>query len=154
MSFKENIEAIVEKMLQSILTENNYELVDVEYVKEVGTWYLRIYIDKETGVTIDDCEIVSKALDVKLEKDDPIIEPYILEVSSPGLDRPLKKDKDFNRSMGKPVELKLYKAIDNVKEFEGQLVSYDSETVTLQIDEENMTFNRKDIAIIRLVVIF
>lgn len=154
MSFKEQIEALIEKMLHPILTEHSYELVDVEYVKEAGTWFLRIYIDKEGGVTVDDCEIVSRALDVHLEKDDPIIEPYILEVSSPGLDRPLKKDKDFTRSMGKPVELKLYKPLNNQKEFEGQLMSFDAEKVTLKVDEENMTFNRKDIAIIRLVVIF
>ncbi len=154
MSFKEKIEALIEKMLQPILTEHNYELVDVEYVKEAGNWYLRIFIDKEGGVTIDDCEILSKALDVQLETNDPITEPYILEVSSPGLDRALKKDKDFTRSMGKTVELKLYKPLNNQKEFEGQLVSFNEDTVTLEMDEESMTFNRKDIAIIRLVVIF
>lgn len=154
MTFKEKIEALIEKMLQPILTENNYELIDVEYVKEAGTWYLRIYIDKEGGVTIDDCEIVSKALDVHLEKDDPITEAYILEVSSPGLDRPLKKDKDYTRSIGKTVELKLYKPLNNQKEFEGELISFSTDTVTIKVDEEDMTFNRKDIAIIRLVVIF
>ncbi|MBC7959597.1 MAG: ribosome maturation factor RimP [Vallitaleaceae bacterium] len=148
------METLVEKMLQPILSENHYELVDVEYVKEAGTWYLRIYIDKEGGITIDDCEIVSKALDVQLEAADPISDPYILEVSSPGLDRPLKKDKDYARSIGKTVELKLYKPQNNQKEFEGQLLSYDCEKVTIQTEDESMTFNRKDLAIIRLAVIF
>lgn len=154
MSFKEKIEALVEKMLEPILSDYHFELIDVEYVKEVSTYYLRIYIDKEGGITIDDCETVSRALDVKLDKEDPIKDPYILEVSSPGLDRPLKKDKDFERSIGKKVELKLYKALNNQKEYEGQLVSYNPETVNIQIGNEMVTFNRKDIAIIRLAVIF
>lgn len=154
MSFKEQVEKKVEAMMQSIVVENQFELVDVEYVKEAGTWYLRIYLDKEGGFTVNDCELVSKALDVKLEAADPIRDPYILEVSSPGLDRPLKKENDFRRSVGKPVDLKLYKAQNNNKEFQGILVSYDADTVTLNIEETVVAFNRKDIAIIRLAVIF
>ncbi|PKM96074.1 MAG: ribosome maturation factor RimP [Firmicutes bacterium HGW-Firmicutes-1] len=155
MSFKEQIEKLVEQLLDPILVQNNYELVDVEYVKEVGTWYLRIYIDKEGGVTVDDCEVVSRALDVELDKTDPIKDPYILEVSSPGLSRPLKKDKDFTRSIGKAIEIKLYKAMKNEREFVGILESFDSDQVVISIEKEgNMTFNRKDIALIRLAVIF
>ncbi|PKM50735.1 MAG: ribosome maturation factor RimP [Firmicutes bacterium HGW-Firmicutes-7] len=154
MSFKEQIEKLIEQMLDPILQQNNYELVDVEYVKEAGTWYLRIYIDKEGGVTVDDCEVVSRALDVEIDKKDPIKDPYILEVSSPGLSRPLKKDKDFTRSIGKAVEIKLYKAAKNEKEFVGTLKSFDSDQVVISNEEGNMTFNRKDIAIIRLAVIF
>lgn len=154
MSYKEQIEKLTEKLLEDIIKENNYELVDVEYIKEAGNWFLRVYVDKDGGITITDCEIVSRALDAKLDEKDPIKDPYILEVSSPGLDRPLKKDKDFERSLGKSVELKLYKAIDGNKEFLGNLDSYDSETVTLEIEQEKITFDRKGIAIIRLALIF
>lgn len=154
MSFKEQIEAKVEQMMESILVSNNYELIDVEYVKEAGTWYLRIYIDKEGGITVDDCEIASRALEEKLDKDDPITDPYILEVSSPGLDRPLKKDKDFDRSIGKPVDIKLYKPQNNQKEFSGSLESYDENSVEILVEGNKMTFSRKDIAIIRLAIIF
>ena len=154
MSFKEQTEKLVEQMLEPILLQNNYELVDVEYVKEVGTWYLRVYIDKDGGVTIDDCEIVSRALDVELDKKDPIKDPYILEVSSPGLSRPLKKDKDFIRSIGKAVEIKLYKAVNNEREFLGTLESFDANQVVISSETGQITFNRKDIALIRLAVIF
>lgn len=154
MSFKEQTEKLVEQMLEPILLQNNYELVDVEYVKEVGTWYLRVYIDKDGGVTIDDCEIVSRALDVELDKKDPIKDPYILEVSSPGLSRPLKKDKDFARSIGKAVEIKLYKAMNNEREFLGTLESFDANQVVISSETGQITFNRKDIALIRLAVIF
>lgn len=154
MSFKERIEKLVEQMMEPILEQHKYELVDVEYVKEVGTWYLRIYIDKPGGITVDDCEIASRALDVELEKKDPIKDPYILEVSSPGLSRPLKKDKDFTRSIGKDVELKLYKAKDNQKEYMGVLEGFNENEVILSIEEKEVRFNRKDIAIIRLAFFF
>lgn len=154
MSFKEQIEKLVEQMLEPILQDHQYELVDVEYLKEAGTWYLRIYIDKDGGVTIDDCEIVSRALDVELDKKDPIRDPYILEVSSPGLSRPLKKDKDFARSIGKDVEIKLYKAVNNEREFLGTLESFDENQVSISNETGQITFNRKDIALIRLAVIF
>lgn len=154
MSFKKEIEVITEELLEPILDENNYELVDIEYVKEAGNWFLRIYMDKDGGFTIDDCELVSRALEVKLDEKDPIKDAYILEVSSPGLDRPLKKEKDFKRSLGKLVEIKLYKQLNGQKEYTGTLTSYDDETVTIEIEEENIIFNRKDIALIRLAVIF
>jgi ribosome maturation factor RimP len=154
MSFREQIETLTEQFLEPILDENNFELVDVEYVKEAGNWYLRIYVDKDGGITIDDCELVSRALEAILDEKDPINDPYILEVSSPGLDRPLKKEKDYKRSIGKLVEIKLYKQLDGNKEFMGNLVEYTSDTVTIESDTDNITFNRKDIALIRLAVIF
>lgn len=138
-----------------IVEEHNFELVDVEYVKEGGTWYLRAYIDKEGGITVDDCEIVSRALGELLDKEDFIDEAYILEVSSPGLGRPLKKEKDFARSIGEEVEVRTYRAINKNKEFIGLLKSYDKESVTIQLDEENeITILRNDIALIRLAFDF
>lgn len=151
MSRREEYEQRTEELVMPLITENNFELVDVEYVKEVGNWYLRVYIDKEGGITVDDCEVISRALNIKLDETDFIEDSYILEVSSPGLGRPLKKDKDFNRSIGKEVEIKLYKAINKQKDFEGVLKSYTTVSVTIEIEEnEEMTFDRSDIALIRL----
>jgi ribosome maturation factor RimP len=134
-----------------LIAEHNFELVDVEYVKEAGNWYLRVYIDKEGGITVDDCEIVSRSLSDLLDGNDFIEDSYILEVSSPGLGRPLKKEKDFKRSLGKEVEIKLYKAVNRQKDFEGILKSYTEQTVTIEMDEEEtITFDRSDIALIRL----
>ena len=129
--------------------------MDVEYVKEAGTNYLRVYIDKEGGITIDDCEIISRALSDLLDEKDYINEAYILEVSSPGLGRPLKKDKDFARSIGEEVDVKLFKPIEKQKEFSGILESYNDTEVTIRLDEDTvMNFNRKDIALIRLAFDF
>ncbi len=155
MSFREHVETLVEEILMPILESNTFELVDVEYVKEASNWYLRIFIDKEGGITIDDCELVSRAFDCAFEDEDPIEEPYILEVSSPGLDRPLKKNKDFARSLGEKVEVKLYKAINKQKEFIGVLKSYDDDHIILEMENgEDMSFVRTDIAIIRLAILF
>lgn len=154
MASKKEIEAKVESLVQPIVDEHGFECVDVEYVKEGGSWTLRVFVDKEGGITIDDCELVSRALDVELDKVDPIPDAYMLEVSSPGIDRPLKKDKDFERSVGKSVEIKLYMAIDGNKEFIGTLDAYDNDSVTIVIDNEVKQFLRKDIAKIRLAVIF
>lgn len=155
MSKKEQYEERTESLIMPIIEEHNFELVDVEYVKEGGNWYLRAYIDKEGGITVDDCEIVSRALGDLLDKEDFIEEAYILEVSSPGLGRPLKKEKDFARSIGEEVEVRTYRAIKKSKEFIGLLKAYDKESVTLQLDEENeMTISRTDIALIRLAFDF
>ena len=108
MTKREQYEAKVEAWLLPVLEEHHFELVDVEYVREVGVWYLRAYIDKEGGIAVDDCEIISRKLGEWLDKEDFIDDSYILEVSSPGLGRPLKKEKDFVRSMGKDVEVRLY----------------------------------------------
>ncbi|MDY5578258.1 MAG: ribosome maturation factor RimP [Lachnospiraceae bacterium] len=151
MSKREEYERKTEELVMPFITENNFELVDVEYVKEAGNWYLRVYIDKENGITVDDCEIISRALSDKLDSQDFIEDSYILEVSSPGLGRPLKKEKDFKRSIGKEVEVKLYKAINRQKDFEGVLKAYSDTEITIEIDEnEEMTFLRNDIALIRL----
>ena len=142
-------------MVTPIVLKNSFELVDVEYVKEAGNWYLRIYIDKEGGISIDDCEIVSRELGDLLDKDDFIEDSYILEVSSPGLGRPLKKEKDFLRSIGKEVDIKTYKAINKVKDFTGILKEYDGNTCSIELeDETTMTFELKEIALIRLALDF
>ena len=152
---KKDYESKTETLIQPLIDANHFELVDVEWVKEGANWYLRVYIDKEGGITVDDCELVSRAFEEKLDEEDYISENYIFEVSSPGLDRPLKKEKDFIRNIGKDVEVKLYKAINKEKEFVGILTAYDDETVTLEMDDEStMTFNRSDIAIIRQAFFF
>lgn len=155
MPKREDYEMKTEKLLEPIIEENKFELVDVEYVKEAGTYYLRAYIDKEGGISIDDCELVSRALSDLLDKEDFIPDAYILEVSSPGLGRPLKKDQDFQRSMGEEVDIKLYRPIEKQKDFTGILKDYDGQNVTIQIDDETkMTFEKKDIALIRLAFDF
>lgn len=147
-----NIESKTEEILIPILEENNFELVDVEYVKEGNDKYLRAYIDKEGGININDCEVVSRALEAKLDEEDFINEAYILEVSSPGLTRPLKKDRDFERNLGKPVEIHTYKPIDNCKEFIGDLKEYSAEIIVVDVGadkEELVTLARKDISVIK-----
>ena len=152
---KADYESRTEKLLDPIIREHKFELVDVEWVKEAGNYYLRAYVDKEGGITIDDCELVSRALSDLLDRYDFISENYILEVSSPGLDRPLKKDKDFARSIGKEVELRLFKAVDKKKEFAGVLSAFDKETVTISAEDgSEKTFRRKDISMIRLAFYF
>ena len=151
MSRKEMYEQKTEGILLPLVEQHGFELVDVEYVKEGGTWYLRAYIDKQGGITVDDCEAVSRALSDILDEKDYIDEAYILEVSSPGLGRPLKKEKDFKRSLGEEVEIRTYRAIDKQKEFVGVLKDYDENTVTIKYeDETTKTFEKKDIALIRL----
>ncbi len=155
MAKREVYEQKTEELLMPIIEANNFELVDVEYVREGSNWYLRAYIDKEGGINIDDCELVSRALSDKLDEKDFIEDAYILEVSSPGLGRPLKKDKDFTRSIGELIEIKLYKAINKQKEFEGVLTAFSKDTVTIECEDgEDITFNRSDIALVRLAIDF
>ena len=149
-----DIELRTEQLVQPIVDENHFELVDVEYVKEGANWYLRVYADKEGGINIDDCVLLSRALEAKLDEEDFIEDAYILEVSSPGLGRPLKKDKDFERSLGKDIEIKLYRPIEKRKEWEGTLVSYDTESITVRLEEKEMTIARNDIALVRLALDF
>lgn len=150
MSRREEYEQKTEALVLPIIEANNFELVDVEYVKEAGNWYLRVYVDKEGGIAVDDCEVVSRALSDKLDVDDFIEDSYILEVSSPGLGRPLKKEKDYIRSIGKEVDIHLYKSIDKQKEFTGILKSYTKEEIVLQIEDSDMVFDRTNVALIRL----
>ncbi len=155
MSKREQYEARTEALITPILEALRFELVDVEYVKEDGEMVLRAYIDKEGGITVDDCAEVSRRMDNLLDEEDFIDGSYIFEVSSPGLDRPLKKEKDFARSVGKEVEAKTYRAVDGKKEFRGILTAYTEDTVTIQIDEnEEQLLARKDIARIRLAIDF
>lgn len=155
MAKTNNSEKKVEAILMPIIEEKNFELVDVEFVKEGPNWYLRIYIDKEGGITIDDCEAVSRALEVELDKNDPIEQAYILEVSSPGIDRPLKKESDFAKYAGEIVDIKLYKAFEGSKEYQGALKGLENNIVTITDDNgKDISFDRKDIAGVRLAVIF
>lgn len=116
MSKKEIYEQKAEALLEPIVAEHDFELVDVEYVKEGSNFYLRAYIDKPEGITVDDCEVVSRTFSQKLDEEDFIDEAYIMEVSSPGLGRPLKKEKDYKRSMGKELEIRTYRAINKEKD--------------------------------------
>ena len=154
MSKRENYESKTEELITPILDRMGFELWDVEYVKEGADYYLRAYIDKENGITIDDCVEVSRALSDELDREDFIEDAYILEVSSPGLGRVLKKDKDFERSIGRMVELKTYKPLDGSKEFTGTLRSFDKDTVTIDTDGTERDFARADIAKINLYVEF
>lgn len=155
MTKKEMSEQKTEAILQPIVDANGFELVDVEYVKEGGSWYLRAYIDKPGGITVDDCELVSRAANDILDEQDFVEESYIFEVSSPGLGRPLKKEKDFVRSIGEEVEIRTFRAIERQKEFYGILKAFDKETVTIMMeDESEMQIARADIALIRLAFDF
>ena len=155
MSRREEYEQQTEKLLEPVVTELGFELVDVEYVKEGGTWYLRAYIDKPGGITVDDCEAVSRRFSDILDEKDYIEDSYVFEVSSPGLGRPLKKEKYFKRSLGEEVEIRTYRAIERQKEFIGILKSYDEDTVTIAYeDDTEQTFDRADIALIRLALDF
>ena len=142
------------QLVQPVAEANGVELWDVEFVKEAGTQYLRVFIDKDGGVDINDCEHVSRALSDALDREDFIEEAYILEVSSPGLGRALKKDKHFEKSLGEEVEVKTYKPVDGSKEFAGILKSYDDKTITIEIDNIEISFAKSDIALIRLALDF
>ena len=155
MSRREEYEQKAEAILTPIVESKGFELVDVEFVKEAGTWFLRAYIDKPGGITIDDCEVISRALSDRMDEEDFIEEAYILEVSSPGLGRPLKKDKDLERSLGESVDVKLFRAMDRQKEFTGILKAWDKDTVTLEFEEEaELVIERSNIALIRLAFDF
>lgn len=155
MTKREDYENRTEKLITPILEEHHFELVDVEYVREGGNYFLRAYIDKEGGITVDDCEIVSRRLSDLLDRADFIPDSYILEVSSPGLGRPLKKEKDFARSIGEEVDIKLYRPLNKTKELSGVLTGYDKDTIHIeQEDGSGLSIPRADIALIRLAFDF
>lgn len=155
MSKRENYEERFEKILLPITEDAGVEIYDVEYVKEGSDWYLRAYIDKGGGVTIEDCEKVSRAVSEVMDREDFIPDTYILEVSSPGLGRALKKDKHLARSMGEEVEIRTYKPIEKQKEFSGILRDFDAESITIEPEEgTNIKFARSDVALIRLALDF
>ena len=142
------------KLALPVVEEAGCELWDVEYVREAGTWFLRIYIDKEGGVDILDCEKVSRALSDLLDEADPIEGSYTLEVSSAGAERPLKRPGDYERFMGSPVAVKLYQAKEGRKEFAGVLAGYDNGDVTVTVGERRMTFLKNEVALCRLRIEF
>ena len=149
---RQSIEGTTEEILQPILEKHDFELVDVEYVKEGADWYLRAYIDKDGGININDCEMVSRELEAVLDEEDLIKDAYILEVSSPGLTRALKKEKDYVRNLGKPVEVHTYKPIDGEKEFIGDLLRYDKDVVVLDVgpeEVEEIEIPRSNISVIK-----
>lgn len=155
MSKRESYEQRTEAILLPILEKHGFSLWDVEYVKEGGNWYLRAYIDKPDGIGVNDCEVVSRELSDILDEEDYIEGSYILEVSSPGLGRPLKKDRDFERSMGEEVEIRTYRMIDRTKEFRGILKTYDKDSVTIEMeDSREKTFEKSEIALVRLAFDF
>ena len=150
MSKRETYEARTEELITPILERMHFELVDVEYVKEGGTWYLRAYIDKEGGVSIEDCEAVSRPLSDKLDEADPIEGSYTFEVSSAGADRVLKKPEHFARFQGSEVEVRLYRARDGRKDFVGLLQSWQDGDVVLEVGGQPMSFEKKEVAQVRL----
>ena len=154
MTRRETYEAKTEELLQPLVDAHGVELVYVEYVKEACNWYLRAYIDKPGGIAVDDCEVISRALSDKLDEEDYIEDSYILEVSSPGLGRPLKKDKDFQRSIGKEIEVRTFRAIDKQKEFTGILKEFNKDSFTIVIEDNEMTFQRSETALVRLAFDF
>lgn len=145
----------VKSICESIGDDLGYELVDVEFKKEGQDYFLRVYIHKPGGVSIDDCQSMSQLLSSKLDEDDPISVPYYLEVSSPGLDRPLKTDKDLNRNLGKEIELRLYETLDGKKALEGILEGFTEEEIRIQTSTNDIiNIPRQIVALIRLAVKF
>lgn len=155
MTKKETYEKRTEELLMPIIKENNYDLWDVEYVREGSSWYLRAFIDKEGGFTVNDCELVSRKLSDLLDKEDFIEDSYILEVSSPGLGRRLKKDRDFEKSIGRDVDVKLFSAVAGSKELTGNLKSFDKEHVVITFEDGTETsIERSNISVIKLALDF
>ncbi len=154
MSKKDLIKELI-SICEPIAASLNYELVDVEFIKEFGSYYLRVYIHKEGGISLDDCQAMSELLSEKLDVKDPIKMQYYLEVSSPGLDRPLKNDKDLKRNIGREIEINLYAALDNKRQYEGILESFDGDFINI-VDEKNNTLNipRDSVSQIRLALKF
>ena len=137
-----------------IVEEEGCSLWDVEYVKEAGTRYLRIFIDKEGGVSIDDCERISRRLDPLLDEADPIAESYVFEVGSAGADRELKRPRDFEQFMGSEVEVKLYRPVDGSKRYVGTLLGYEDSTVSIMHNGKPLHFEKDQLAQVRLYVSF
>lgn len=146
---RDAVEEFVSEVVETIIESTELELVDVEYVHE-REWYLRVFLDKEGGIDLDDCQMVSEKLSEVLDAKDPIKENYLLEVSSPGLDRVLKKEKDFIRYYGRDVDIQLFKPIDGKKQYTGSLQGYSDEVITIQVQDERIDLERAAIAQIRL----
>ncbi|MEG0500637.1 MAG: ribosome maturation factor RimP [Cellulosilyticaceae bacterium] len=152
---KKEIITSVTNYLEPILEGFSYELVDLEFVKEGPNYYLRIYIDKEGGINIEDCKKTSRAIEAVLDEKDPIELPYMLEVSSPGLDRVIKKDKDFERFNGEVVDIKLYEAMNKKRKLQGQIISKTDEILTIRDEAgSDIEINTKNIVSVRLAILF
>jgi len=145
---------VVTQLAAPIVAENGCELWDVEYVREAGEWFLRVYIDKEGGVSINDCEAISRPMSDKLDEVDPIEGSYTFEVSSAGADRALKKPEHFEKMMGEQVEVRLYRAVEGRKSMVGELAGYENGDVTLTMPDGQHTFPKADVAQVRLYVTF
>ena len=155
MSKRKDVEAKTEELVMPLIDEKDFEFVDCEFVKEGNNYYLRVFVDKPGGITIDDLESISRPLSDKLDEKDFIEEQYILEVSSPGLGRPMKKDRDFERNLEKVVEVHLYKAIDGEKMLVGALKAYDEDTITIESEEGNeINIGRADASLVREYIEF
>ena len=141
-------------LARPVVETEGCSLWDVEYLREAGTWYLRIYIDKEGGVSIDDCERISRALDPILDEADPIPESYVVEVGSAGAERELKRPSDFEQFLGHEVEVKLYKPLKGRKTYVGTLAAYEDGAVTISAAGEDLRFSAEDTAQVRLHVSF
>lgn len=152
MGRREEIETKTRDLIMPVLENAGVGLYDIDYEKEGSDMYLRVYIDKEGGVTIDDCETVSRAFNGILDSEDYIEDAYIFEVSSPGLGRQLKKDIHFEKAIGMSVDVKTYKPIEKCKEFTGILKSFDQNTVTVTVDDKDVEFIRKDIAAVKITL--
>ena len=152
----EKVTELTARLAEPVIAEQGCTLWDVEYVKEAGTWYLRVLIDKEGGVDILDCEAISRQLSDLLDEADPIEGSYTLEVGSAGAERALKRPADFQRYLGSPVLVKLYKPVDGRKEFPGTLTAYNEAdgSVTVDLNGSVYTFGKKDVALCRLRVEF
>ncbi len=143
---------IAQALCEPIAAEQGCEIWDVEYVKEAGSWFLRVYLDRPEGVTIDDCEAVSRILSDRLDEVDPIEGSYVLEVSSPGADRVLRKPEHFRRFLGETVEARLYRPRSGVKSVVGVLEDYSPGAVTLRTPDETLTLEEKDVAQVRVYI--
>jgi ribosome maturation factor RimP len=148
------IESVVEKLVKPYLEENGFELVGIEYVKEGGSRFLRIFADKEGGIDIDDCGRISEWVSARLDELDPIPEAYFLEVSSPGAERPLKKPEEMAKAVGRHVFVTTYEPIDGLKEFEGRLVSFENGTAVVEVGKKRHALPWAKIAGARLAIVF
>ena len=147
------ISELVTKLAEPLAAELGLELWDVEYVREAGQWFLRVYVDKDGGVSINDCEALSKALDPVLDEADPIPDSYVFEVSSAGAERELKRPRDFEKFLGSPVEVRLYQASDGSKTWTGTLSGYDDGDIRLQTAGKEYTFEKSQVAKVRLRIV-
>jgi len=148
------IKAAVEQMVMPYLEENGFELVDIEYVKEGSNWFLRVFVDKDGGIDIDDCGRISEYLSEKLDENDPIPSAYFLEVSSPGAERPLKKADDIVKAVGKDVFVTTYEPVNGLKEFEGRLLSFENDELVIEVGKQKHAVSYSKVASARLAIIF